>query len=197
MTTITNSVEQSVALPSARGRWGLWIALGIAQIILGSIALCIPFIASFAAVAVFGATLIISAIFQMIHSFNMRSWPHLAWYALGGLLYAIAGGFVVIYPIGGAASLALIIAALFVADGIARIAFAMANRSVDGWGWLLAAGIASLTAGMVFLIGWPATALLTTGILLGLNLISIGVSHVAVAIAGRRSDSRRFSSELQ
>ena len=185
MTTIAESGEKTFALPSGRRGWGWWIVLGIAQIILGSIALFIPIIASFTAVAVFGAMLIIGAIFQIIHAFTVRSWPRSAWYGLGGLLYAIAGGSVVIYPLGGAVSLTLIIATLFAADGLVRIVFATANRSVTGWGWILTAGIASLSAGMVFLIGWPGTALLTSGLLLGLNLVFIGFTHVAAAIAAR------------
>jgi uncharacterized membrane protein HdeD (DUF308 family) len=190
MTTFTDSAEETVAPLSAFRRWGWWMTLGIAQIILGSIALCVPMIASFAAVAVFGAVLIMGAIFQIIHAFNVRSWPRSAWYGLGGLLYAIAGGFVLIYPTVGVVSLALLIAALFVADGILRISFAIANRSLAGWGWLLAAGISSLAVGIIFLFGWPATALLTTGLLLGLNLVFIGATQAAFAIAARGADPR-------
>jgi len=191
MTVVTESVKPTTAAALPGHRWGWLLALGVVQIILGGVALSTPVFASFAAVAVFGAVLLTNAFCQTIHAFNVRSWARSAWYGLGGVLYAIAGLFVVIYPIAGALTLALTIAAVFIADGILRTAFAVANRSVAGWGWLLAAGIGSGAVGVVLLAGWPATALWATGLLLGLNLIFIGATQAALALAARTDPEGR------
>jgi len=185
MTVITESAEAATAPTLIEHGRGWLIALGIVQIILGAVALSVPVIASFAAVAVFGAVLLMNAICQMIHAVNVRSWARSTWYGLGGVLYAIAGLFVVIHPIAGALTLALTIAALSIADGILRIVFAAANRSVAGWGWLVAAGIGSGAVGIILLVGWPATALWATGLLFGLNLLFIGATQTALALTTR------------
>jgi uncharacterized membrane protein HdeD (DUF308 family) len=170
-------------------RWGWLLALGIVQILAGSFALTIPVVASLAAVAIFGAVLIVSAIFQLIHAFRVRAWPRSAWYGLGGVLYAIAGVLVVIFPIGGAMTLAIMIAVMLIADGVLRVTFASSVRPVAGWGWLIAGGLGSIVVGVTLLIGWPATALWVTGLLLGVNLIFTGAMHAALALTSRTSSA--------
>src|SRR6202043_2019940 len=140
MATIPETMEPKMTATTALGhRWGWLLALGIVQIIAGWIAIAIPVVASFAAVAIFGAVLLVTAIFQLIHAFRVRAWPRSAWYGLGGGFYAIAGLLVAINPISGALTLAVIIAILFIADGVLRVAFGTSVRPLAGWGWLVAA----------------------------------------------------------
>ena len=138
-------------------RWGWLFALSIMQIIAGCIAIATTIIASLAAVAVFGAVLILTAVIQLIHAFEVKAWPRSACYGLGSVLYAIAGLMVALNPIGGAIALAILIPIVFIADG----AF--------------------------LLIGWPADALWIVGLLLGINLIFTGVMYAALALASRSS----------
>jgi uncharacterized membrane protein HdeD (DUF308 family) len=189
MTTITEPVDSRLTAPALGHRWGWLLVLGIVQIIAGWIAIAIPVVASFAAVAIFGAVLIVSAIFQLIHAFKVRSWPRSAWFGLGGVLYAIAGILVAINPVGGALALAVMIAILLIADGALRAGVAMAVRPLAGWGWLIAGGLGSIVVGVILLIGWPATALWVTGLLLGINLVFTGTMHTVLALASRPGGS--------
>jgi uncharacterized membrane protein HdeD (DUF308 family) len=189
MATTTEPLESEMAATALGHRWGWLLALGIVQIIAGWIAIAIPVVASFAAVAIFGAVLLVTAIFQLIHAFRVRAWPRSAWYGLGGVFYAIAGLLVAINPIGGALTLAAIIAILFIADGVLRVAFGTSVRPLAGWGWLVAAGLCSIVVGVFLLIGWPATALWVTGLLLGVNLVFTGSMNVVLALASKTSTS--------
>jgi len=189
MATTTEPLESEMAATALGHRWGWLLALGIVQIIAGWIAIAIPVVASFAAVAIFGAVLLVTAIFQLIHAFRVRAWPRSAWYGLGGVFYAIAGLLVAINPISGALTLAVIIAILFIADGVLRVAFGTSVRPISGWGWLVAAGLCSIVVGVFLLIGWPATALWVTGLLLGVNLVFTGSMNVVLALASRTSTS--------
>jgi uncharacterized membrane protein HdeD (DUF308 family) len=185
MSTITQTMNvDAVAAPLGR-RWGWLLALGIAEIIAGGIAIAVPVIASFAAVAIFGAALLVTAILQLVHAFQVRAWPRSAWYGLGGLFYAIAGLLVVAFPLGGALTLAMLLGILFIADGTLRVAFGMSVRPVVGWAWLVAGGVGSLLVGVILLLGWPATALWATGRLLGINLIFTGLTRITLALASR------------
>lgn len=166
-------------------RWGWLLVLGLVQIITGAIAIAVPLLASLAAVGIFGAILIVTAIFQIIHAFQGRAWPRSLWYGLGGVLYGLAGLLVVLFPIGGALTLAVLIAVLFIADGVLRVVFAMATTAVPGRGWMIMAGYASIAVGVILFLGWPASALWAIGLLLGINLIFSGLTNSVVAVASR------------
>jgi uncharacterized membrane protein HdeD (DUF308 family) len=183
MPTIFETVDADAPAPSFGRRWGWLLALGIVQIIAGGIAIAVPVVASLAAVAVFGAVLIVTAILQITHAFKVREWPRSVWYGLGGLLYAIAGVLVVLHPFGGVLTLAVMIAILLIAEGSARVLFGTGLRLVPGWGWLVAAGVSSIIVGVILLLGWPTTALWGVGLLLGINLIFTGAANATLALA--------------
>jgi uncharacterized membrane protein HdeD (DUF308 family) len=155
------------------------------ELIAGCIAVAAPAVASLAAVGIFGAILIVTAIMQLVHAFQVRLWPRSGWYGLEGVLYGIAGFLVVAYPLGSALTLTMLIAILFIVDGVLRAAFGMTMRPIPGWGWLLAGGFASTIVGVVLLAGWPATALWAIGLLLGINLIFSGATHLSLAMSSR------------
>jgi uncharacterized membrane protein HdeD (DUF308 family) len=72
----------------------------------------------------------------------------------------------------------------------------MAVRPLAGWGWLIAGGLGSMVVGVILLIGWPATALWVTGLLLGINLVFTGSMHIVLALASRtgvRSSTDRYA----
>jgi uncharacterized membrane protein HdeD (DUF308 family) len=187
MATISVKADTAAATP---GHWWGWLlALGIVQIIAGSIAIAVPAVASLAAVAVFGAVLLVTAAWELMHAFQIRAWPRSAWHALSGLLYAIGGLLVVLYPLGGALTLAVVIAIVLIADGALRVAFGTIVRPAAGWGWFIAGGFGSIFVGVILLIGWPVTALWVTGLLLGVNLIYTGVMNGTLALASRTNPS--------
>jgi uncharacterized membrane protein HdeD (DUF308 family) len=187
MPTATQTWNTDTAATPFRNRWGWVLTLGIVQIIAGAIAIAVPVLGSLAAVAIFGAVLIVTALLQLAHAVRMRTWPRSVWYGLGGLLYLIAGLLVIAYPVGGALTLAVIIAISLIAEGSLRVMFGTALRPATGSGWLIAAGIASIAVGVLLLIGWPSTALWVIGLLLGVNLIFTGATNAALALASRSS----------
>jgi uncharacterized membrane protein HdeD (DUF308 family) len=181
MTTMSDTMDANDGTTTLTHRWGWLLVLGIVQIIAGTIAFTIPIVASFAAVAIFGAVLLVTATFQLIHAFKIGAWRRSAWYGLSGALYAIAGLLVIAFPLGGALTLAVLIAILFIADGALRVVFAMSVIAAVDRGWLLAAGCCNILVGIFLLIGWPYTALWITGLLLGVNLLITGAMNIAFA----------------
>ena len=190
MTTMTDSMHANVAATTLTHRWGWLLVLGIVQIVAGSVAIAVPVLASFAAVAIFGAVLMVTAIFQLIHAFKIGAWPRSAWYGLGGVLYAIAGLLVLAFPMRGALTLAVLIAILFIADGVLRVFFATTVTAAPGRGWLIAAGCCGIVVGLFLLIGWPYTAVWVTGLLLCINLLFIGAMNIAIAFSSRTGPSK-------
>ena len=187
MTTMSDTMDANAGTTTLTHRWGWLLVLGIVQIIAGTVAFAIPIVASFAAVAIFGAVLVVTATFQLVHAFKTGAWPRSAWYGLSGVLYAIAGLLVIAFPLGGALTLAVLLAILFIADGAVRVVFAMSVSAAVGRGWLLAAGCCNILVGVFLLIGWPYTALWITGLLLGVNLLITGAMNISFASKTRTS----------
>ena len=187
MTTMSDTMDANAGTTTLTHRWGWLLVLGIVQIIAGTIAFAIPIVASFAAVAIFGAVLVVTATFQLVHAFKIGAWPRSAWYGLSGVLYAIAGLLVIASPLGGALTLAVLLAILFIADGALRVVFAMSASAAVGRGWFVAAGCCNILVGVFLLIGWPYTALWITGLLLGVNLLITGAMNIAFASKTRTS----------
>jgi uncharacterized membrane protein HdeD (DUF308 family) len=185
-------MEANLAPALFRRHWGALLAFAIVQVIAGAVAVAIPTLASLVAVAVFGWLMIIAAIFQIVHAIRVRKWRGFALHLLGGLLYAAAGVLALLYPFSGVLALTLFLAGLLLADGILRIILASTVRPQEGWGWFLAAGIASVVLGGMLIFGWPATALWAIGLLLGINLIFSGAMNAALALACRKKQKEQL-----
>lgn len=176
-------------------RWGWLLVLGIVQVICGAVALAIPVAASVAAAIVAGALLLVSGIFQLIHAFSTRPWREAALPILGGVLYVAAGASLLAFPVSGALTLTIVVAALLIADGVVRILLARRMWAMSGSGWMLAAGIGSVLVGLLLLLGWPLTGLIALGVLLGINLLFTGATHAALAVAFRTRRHRNGEHE--
>jgi uncharacterized membrane protein HdeD (DUF308 family) len=191
-TTITES-------GAIKRRWWGLLLLGIVQVIGGVFAIAVPVAASLAAALVFGAVLLVLGVLQAVHAISVRkSKKVVLLQLLGGLLYVATGALVLWFPVSGAISLTILVGAMLIADGVIRCALAYRFKPVKGWGWFLCAGVASAAVGILLLIGWPLTGLWALGLLLGINLLFIGMTNSALAVAFRTSvarESRRASGD--
>jgi uncharacterized membrane protein HdeD (DUF308 family) len=200
MSAASGSLEFERAPHLFRRHWGWLLGFAIVQIVAGAFAIALPALASLVAVAVFGWVMIVAAIFQIAHAIRVRQWPGFALQLLGGLLYGGAGVLALLYPVPSLFGLTLFVGALLLAEGILRVVLAWRVRvqgdwGQEGWGWFLAAGIASIVLGGMLLVGWPATALWALGLLMGIDLIFGGSTNVAVALLCRKrqNEPRRGS----
>ena len=71
--------------------------------------------------------------------------------------------------------------------GIFQIALSFRIKPLDGWGWILAAGIIAFLAGFFILMQYPTSGLWVPGTLAGISLIFTGWSYIALSLAAKRS----------
>jgi Short repeat of unknown function (DUF308) len=74
---------------------------------------------------------------------------------------------ILVLPLAGVASLALLVAAFLFAGGITRTALAFRFKPRRGWGWVLFDGLLSIGLAILIAIGWPQTSLAFVGLLTG------------------------------
>ena len=78
------------------------------------------------------------------------------------------------------------LAIMLIASGIFRIVAGFQYRPLPGWGWLVASGVVTSLAGLVFLLGWPVNSLYLLGLILAFDLLFQGASAIALGFSLRR-----------
>ena len=164
-------------------RWGWFVALGVAYLVLAALAFGNMLIATLASVVFIGSLMIVGALVEIVHAFQVKRWGGFFLWLLAGLLYGLAGVFAFMNPLLAAATLTLVLACALIASGIMRIMLSFREKPHSGWGWVLASGLVTLLAGIVFLIGWPANTLWLLGMVLAIDLAFQGAALIGFGFA--------------
>jgi len=167
--------------------WGLFLLEGIVLIILGTLAVLVPAVASVAATIVFGWILLLSGAMGLIATLRARQAPGFGWSLLSAILGIAAGLILLLMPLQGALSLTAVLIAFLLVEGVASILYAVEHRkgSSGRWSWMLASGILDVVLGLILLAGLPGTAVWALGLLLGINMIFGGWALVWMALHAR------------
>ena len=178
-------------LRSLRQHWVWFLVMGIALVVLGSVAIgwaCLAEI-TIAATWLFGFLLLGGGIGEIIHSFTVGRWSGTFVHLLIGLLYVVVGFMMISDPAESAVTLTKIIAIFMIVGGIFRVIAALSHR-FPGWEWVLLNGGITLLLGMLIYKQWPASGLWFIGLYLGIEMIFNGWSWIALAIGIRQLPTR-------
>jgi uncharacterized membrane protein HdeD (DUF308 family) len=167
--------------------WGLFLLEGILLIVLGSLAVLVPAVASVAATIVFGWILLLSGVIGLIATLRARHAPGFGWSLLSAIVGIAAGLVLLAMPVQGTLSLTAVLIAFLFLEGVASILYAFEHRkgSSGRWSWMLASGIVDLVLGTILLAGLPGTAVWALGLLIGINMIFGGWALVWMALHAR------------
>ena len=164
-----------------------FIILGVLLIILGIAAISFPLLTTIAAKIFLGWLLLIGGIVQIVHAFSTRRWSEFLLEVLVGVLYLIAGGWLAFFPLTGIVTLTVLLAAIFIAQGLLEAGMAFRMRPHAGWVWMLIASIAALAVGVLILIHLPSSAAWAIGLLVGIKLIMSGWAYLFLPMAVARA----------
>jgi uncharacterized membrane protein HdeD (DUF308 family) len=165
---------------------GWSIGLAILMIVAGIIAIAAPLIAGVVIVYVVAWTAIFNGGFQIVYAFRAHSGGRMILELLLGLLYIVAGVFILMHPAGGLLALTLIIACFLLVYGIFALVLAFQMRPHSGWGWVLFDAIVTILLGVLIWVHWPANSEWVVGTLIGISFIVSGVSRLMLSMAVRR-----------
>jgi uncharacterized membrane protein HdeD (DUF308 family) len=169
-----------------RGKRGWIVALGLVYVIAGLIALSSVVFATKVTVFVVGIMMLISGIAEVINAFQFKSWGKFLVWLIVGLLYIVAGFVTFENPLLTAAILTLLLGIALVVSGVMRIILAFGLREGVSWTSVILSGVVSLLLGLIILVHWPVSSLFVLGVLLGVDLLIIGIGWIFVG-AGLKS----------
>jgi len=183
---MSNVIPNSVAEEARelRKQWVWLLALGIGHVLIGGVAIAVPFLATVGVVAVIGIAMLAAGIAQIVGAFSSARWSGVFVHIMVGVLYGVTGFFVLENPIAGASALTLLLAMFFFASGIFRIVFSLRERFLN-WGWTLLNGAVTLLLGVIIWRQLPESALWIVGLLVGIDLIFTGWTSIMLAFAVR------------
>jgi len=170
------------ATKSVRG----WIIFaGVAMLVTGAAAVIYDVTATVASVIAFGWLLMLAGITQVVHAFQVRTWSGFFLYLLDGIIRAVVGTMLVVYPNAGAEAMTLLLSLYFIVAGTFR-AFASVMLMFPSWAWSVASGLISVVLGVVIAAQWPGSSTWFIGFAVGVDLILYGWALLMFAAAVRK-----------
>ena len=169
-------------------RYSLWYLIeGLLLIAAGILAVIYPVMSSTAVIVLLGWLLIISGALQGFSLLGARHVPHF-WLQLISVILAVMIGFLFLRDPGqGLQTITLLVIVFFMIEGISKVVFALTIRPFPNWGWVLASGVVGILLSLILWASLPVTAVWLIGLLMGIELISVGAAIAYLAWQVRRS----------
>jgi uncharacterized membrane protein HdeD (DUF308 family) len=178
------AIELRHGLSALRANWLWFVLLGIALVVLGTIALGAVVLASLAAAIAIGVLILISGVAEIVGAFWIRGWSGFFLHLLAGVLSIVVGFLFLARPGAALVALTLLVASLLMVGGIFKIVAAVTYQFA-AWGWPLVSGIIDLILGILILMEWPASALWVIGLFVGISMIFRGFNWIGLGLALR------------
>jgi uncharacterized membrane protein HdeD (DUF308 family) len=177
-----------VAQPSSllRQASGWSIVWGVLLIVFGIVAIGSPLLAAVAVNALIAWLIILAGVIHLVVAFHAHGAGSLIWKLLVGLAYICIGGYLLMHPLLGVASLTLLLASLFLVEGVLDVVLYFKLRPGRGAGWVLFDGLVTLVLALFIGFHWPSSSAWAIGTLVGVSIIMSGVTRLMMSVAVRK-----------
>ncbi|MBY6090893.1 HdeD family acid-resistance protein [Pseudooceanicola sp. 502str34] len=164
----------------------LWIIAGILLIIGGIFALMNPFAATVAAEQIAAWCFLIGGVMQFVAAFRNEGWGGRIFGLVLAVAYLVLGAGLLFHPLVGIVTLTMMVAVMFLVNGVLKIVLAFSLRGT-GLFWLsLISGVVSVALALMVFSNFLQASLTMLGILLAIELISSGVTMVTLGLFQRK-----------
>jgi uncharacterized membrane protein HdeD (DUF308 family) len=170
---------------TVRETWGSTFVLGILMALLGLVAIVAAPAAGFISVVLLGFFLVVAGAFEAYHALRHREGGNRLLFLLGGILSIVVGGLLMFRAASGLATITLLLAAYFVANGLFRCVTSIADRYLH-WGWDFVQGAISILLGVIVFEQWPISSLWLVGTLVGVEIFFRGCGLMLAGLDIRR-----------
>ena len=174
--TLRQAVAEKLKQRNDRLFWG-----GVAMAVVGLLALLFPVAATLAVVVMVGWLLILAGAVTIWDAFTVEGTGPFFGELLIGLLKLAFGVYLLRHPDVSMVALTLLLAAVFMIDGAIQVALAFELRPMDGWVWMLVAGLVAIVVGLLIASELPGISLVALGIYLGISFLCTGIARIMVS----------------
>jgi len=172
----------------AQGRTWYFLGGGL-SVLVGLFSIGRPGIASFAIEQFLGLVFIASGIVLLLSAIFGKAEKHRVLEFASSVLRLLVGILLIAKTLNGVIALTLIVASIFLVEGIFGVIFAWKFRVKNpAWIWILLNALtAFVLSGMLF-AHFPSDAAWAIGLLFGINSLILGISLILFALAMPRID---------
>jgi uncharacterized membrane protein HdeD (DUF308 family) len=189
-------MAQNAPVAMVRNTSTVSILWGALLIVLGVMAVGSPFLAAIAVNVVVAWLIVLAGVVHLMLAFRAHGAGSRTWKILVGIAYLCFGGYMIARPVLGVATLTLVLASLFLIEGILNIVLYVKMRPIQGSSWVLIDGIITLLLGGMIYLQWPSSSGWAIGTLVGISLIFSGVARVMMSFAARKAPATIAPSSL-
>lgn len=161
------------------------LIVGVLLIVLGAIGIAAPAVLSVVSAALFAWVLLIGGAFWGWHAYQLKGGA-LDW--VKAVLLVVTGVLILIKPLAGVASLALLLSFYLLMDAFAS--FSMSKYilpSGKGRGWLIFNGVIDILLAVLFLYNWPVSSMWMVGLFIGISLLFDGIALAMIGWSLRKN----------
>ena len=166
---------------------GLSIGWAIVMIVLGVVAILMPYSTGIGVSVFVGWIIAFGGIAYLAYAFAAPGPGAFLWRMLVGVVYVVGGGYLAFHPGIALQSLTLVVAAIFFIEGVMEMVVFFQFRPLAGSGWILFDSIVTLVLAYVIWRHFPSSASWAIGTLLGVNLIVSGFTRLMYSVEVRKS----------
>jgi uncharacterized membrane protein HdeD (DUF308 family) len=104
-----------------------------------------------------------------------------------GVVYILGSGYLALHPGIALESLTIVLAVIFVLEGLLELTTFFLFRGYPGSGRVLLHALVTLLLAYLIVLPWPSSSAWAIGIILGINLIFGGVAVLMYSLVVRRT----------
>lgn len=169
---------------------GWSIGLSVLMIVAGILAIVVPPAAGIAVAILVAWLLVFSGVAHLVFAWFTRTTGGFIWELLVGVLYIIVGGYLLLHPVAGLATLTLALAIYLFAEGVLEFILSFRLRPMPGWGWLLFDGVITLILAVLIWRTWPSSTEWVIGTLVGISMLFSGITRLMLSLTARSVTSK-------
>lgn len=185
----TPSQSPVVRQVSSIAGWSVGIAVLV--ILAGLLAIILPVVAGVAVTLLVGWVLLLVGLLHLFFAFSGRTASTRVWELLLGIVYVLAGGYLIFHPLVGLTTLTLLLAAYLLVKGLLEFVQYFQTSPRRGLTWLILDGIINIVLAVIIWSQWPFSSVWVIGTLIGISILFSGLSRLMLSMEVRRSQGTR------
>lgn len=167
--------------------WGWFFFFGLVLMVLGLVAISAATFTTMISIIFLGVLLTIGGVVILLDTFRSwwKKWGIFAFHFVLGILYIVAGYYLINSPVLGSISITLLLGVFYTIIGLFRL-ISTAVWKTPRWGWGFFSGLISFLLGILILNNWPESSLFIIGLFVGVDLFVAGWTYMMVSLAAMK-----------